>query len=351
MEFLHNYGMEMAFPDFNLSLTVGNSKSFVSTTMDFPYHEAPLPAAIAEGWNWKEQSQWDPKASGDVAKCFCSLYYTSENVITRHNFGKPVYQMFRVVLGDGTTTPFWAEFINMTVRRGITSMVMLDAPTDSSIEQQPLAAPPQHPAVGKLIGKSFNFKMIRYGASNEVQETALGFVAVRYSLLHPGELEAAIRLTYASHNVTWVGLNSVFEDKVQRYLIINDTCQTYPDKNPKGFMDPIELMASRYQQLASSVGNITYVYTWQLPDHSTQIATMVTPTTAVPSMSVNVTVISAQGKRTSRTLFDYDYKHPQVVDPSIFTAFKGLTCQTVKNFTAPEVCINDWLMLQYECSS
>eukprot|EP00929_Paragymnodinium_shiwhaense_P118128 TRINITY_DN8985_c0_g1_i1.p1 TRINITY_DN8985_c0_g1~~TRINITY_DN8985_c0_g1_i1.p1 ORF type:complete len:264 (+),score=43.87 TRINITY_DN8985_c0_g1_i1:371-1162(+) len=184
-----------------------------------------------------------------------------------------------------------------------------------------------------------------YSGSGEIN------VACQYACLY---LTAAVDMKldwgHTKKHVTWIGWNSMVTRKVDRYLIIGDeerTCTTYPDHDPSGYVDPIMLMENRYQlQGSSASGDPLYNYTWHF-GKQTQVASMVTTPDGKAPKSVEV-VTTGDG-HTRRWLFEYSNQR-SVKDKSVFFEYKKQDCQPVSNFTsAPEICVDSWLSLQYEC--
>jgi hypothetical protein len=75
--------------------------TWVTTHMSFPLGSYPVPAMMAEGWDWKQAPSWDLKKYVDAAKCVCALYYRGNNTIERHNFDADAYNGYRVTDGCG----------------------------------------------------------------------------------------------------------------------------------------------------------------------------------------------------------------------------------------------------------
>jgi hypothetical protein len=73
----------------------------VTTHMSFPLGSYPVPAVMAEGWDWGRAPDWDPKKSAEAAGCFCALHYGGYDAIEGHNLGAHAYNGYRVTDGCG----------------------------------------------------------------------------------------------------------------------------------------------------------------------------------------------------------------------------------------------------------
>jgi hypothetical protein len=143
---------------------------------------------------------------------------------------------------------------------------------------------------------------------------------------------------------------------VDRYLIVREVassgavleqCTTYPDVNPKGYKDPLPLMADRYHLANATPGSSEYVYQWHLQSGAQMTSTMTADVSGWPPSSV---AISSKTRLGQVSTYDFTYGAPVGhVDSRIFYEYKRHTCTTVSNFTTPLVCVDSWLALQYEC--
>ena len=59
--------------------------------------------------------------------------------------------------------------------------------------------------------------------------------------------------------------------------------------------------------------------------------------------------IERRNELNSETFVSYFDKRPPPKDQSIFWEYRKYQCHSVSNMTSPLVCLNDWLMLEYEC--
>lgn len=126
---LHEHGLEYSLPYFNSSTEVG-AGSYLNVAMDGIYGIFPLPAAIVEGWSLVDMVKWEMHKgkSHDVARCFCSFYWTGPDQLTRNNFGRLAYSIFRIADGQGRPTRHHASFLDATAAAGITSLAVVAAP-------------------------------------------------------------------------------------------------------------------------------------------------------------------------------------------------------------------------------
>ena len=116
-------------------------------------------------------------------------------------------------------------------------------------------------------------------------------------------------------------------------------CSHYVDTNPAGYYDPIQLMVARYHLQHSNATHATYQYRL-----GQQTATMTTGPLGAPPQHVALAVAD------TGAAYDFGYFHRVAhVDHGIFYSYHGLDCTEVSNFTAPDVCFDSWLGLQYEC--
>jgi len=230
------------------------------------------------------------------------------------------------------------------------------------------AGPPAHPGYSGFLGKALPETM-QHRVNGQVVASAVGKFACEYAgFSAPAYLRASwngtVQLSRPRPSgakflqVTWLGWNNVLLDRVDRYLIVKDLddsgkilseqCTTYPDVNPKGYMDPLPLMADRYNFVKSSQTSAEYVYHWDLQDGAKMTSTMLADGSGFPPRSVSVSSKTKDGQESS---YDFVYEAPQShYDSRIFYEYKKHRCTTVSNFTTPEVCVDSWLALQYECA-
>lgn len=159
-------------------------------------------------------------------------------------------------------------------------------------------------------------------------------------------------------HTVWLGWNNLLTNRVDRYLIVKEMdvngkalkekCTTYPDVNPKGYKDPLQLMVHRYKLTHSSSDFSEYVYQWKLQNEAEMTSTMIAGPNGFPPRSVSVKSNTKDGHD---SLYNFSYAPPSHgVDPSVFYEYKKYDCETVSNFTTPDVCVDPWLAIQYECS-
>lgn len=129
MVWLHEHGLEYSLPYFNSSTEVGDG-SYLNVAMGGLYGKFPLPAGLVEGWTLSEFVEWQlhKGKSHDVAKCFCSFYWTGPDHLTRNNFGRFAYGIFRIADGQGRATKHYASFLEATAAAGITSLAVVAPP-------------------------------------------------------------------------------------------------------------------------------------------------------------------------------------------------------------------------------
>jgi len=228
-----------------------------------------------------------------------------------------------------------------------------------------LASPP-HPGSAKFLGKTLAETLV-HRVNGDVVATAAGKFACDYGALEaPFYLRASWNGTVqlkrprasgaTSLQVTWLGWNNLLTNRVDRYLIVREVassgtvlehCTTYPDVNPKGYKDPLPLMADRYKLVNSSSSSSEYMYQWHLQSGADMTSAMVADVSGWPPKSVAVSSKTLLGQVSS---YDFTYGAPERrVDSSIFYEYKKYKCSTVSNFTTPQVCVDSWLALQYEC--
>jgi len=156
----------------------------------------------------------------------------------------------------------------------------------------------------------------------------------------------------------WLGWNNIITKAVTRYLIVTDYasngklisehCKKYPDHDPPGVIDPIFVMLDRYNFVSQKKDYLYWQYKLNTAHGTLQIANMTTNMTGIPlSVSIGSTIPGKQGS--SDYILDYFNSQPFVTDNSIFWRYKDYNCMEVKNLTAPDVCLDDWLVLEYEC--
>merc|ERR1712232_361109 len=231
------------------------------------------------------------------------------------------------------------------------------------------AGPPGHPGYIGLMGHALPETM-EHRVNGQVVSTATGRFACEYAgLSAPTVLRASWNGTVQlskprpsgakSLQVTWLGWNNVLFNRVDRYLIVKDIddsgkvlseqCTTYPDHNPKSYIDPLPLIASRYNFVKlTGPTDAEYEYHWDLQDGAKMTSTMLTDPSGFPPRSVSVTSKTKDGHESA---YDFVYAAPEShYDSSIFYEHKKYSCATVSNFTTPEACVDSWLALQYECA-
>jgi len=134
----HDLELEFAFSKFRGEVKPGDSSSF-NVKLKTWFKKFPIPAAELEGYTAWQMSKWqvNPKKWADPAAglCFCSVIYEGPNEITRNNFGRFAYKIYRVADGNGSPTNHWFDFVAEMKGQAITRFVSLAQ--DSEIEQMP----------------------------------------------------------------------------------------------------------------------------------------------------------------------------------------------------------------------
>jgi len=231
-----------------------------------------------------------------------------------------------------------------------------------------LNSAPAHPGSANYLGKTLAETMV-HSVDGKVAATATGKFACDY-----GGLSAPIYLRASWHGTVklatprpsgaksletfWLGWNNLLTNRVDRYLIvkeldangatIKEQCTTYPDVNPKGYKDPLPLMADRYKLVKSSSKSNEYVYQWDLQNGGQMTSVMESDPKGFPPTSVAITSTTRDGHN---SVYNFSYAPPvQWVDPNVFYEYKKHECATVSNFTTPETCLDPWLVIQYECA-
>jgi hypothetical protein len=233
--------------------------------------------------------------------------------------------------------------------------------------QEKLSSAPAHPGSKSYLGVTMTETMV-HSVNGKVATTASGKFACDYGgLSAPIYLRASWRGTVklatprpsgaTSLETIWIGWNNLLTNRVDRYLIvkeldgtgarIKEQCTTYPDVNPEGYKDPLPLMAERYKLAKSSANFSEYEYQWTLRSGAQMLSTMVSDANGFPPKSVAITSTTRDGHESA---YNFSYMAPvHEVDPSIFYEYKKYDCTTVSNFTTSDVCVDPWLVMQYEC--
>eukprot|EP00327_Prymnesium_parvum_P017089 CAMPEP_0113256998 /NCGR_PEP_ID=MMETSP0008_2-20120614/15068_1 /TAXON_ID=97485 /ORGANISM="Prymnesium parvum" /LENGTH=507 /DNA_ID=CAMNT_0000105389 /DNA_START=7 /DNA_END=1530 /DNA_ORIENTATION=+ /assembly_acc=CAM_ASM_000153 len=369
LAFLTSYELEFALPYFNDSTKPGAATPF-NTHLDFPFRKFPLPAALLEGWDLNDQLKWDPKESSDAAQCFCSMLMRPDGSIERHNFGRYAYSGYRLFDGKLKPTAHWPIFKAKMQQLGIDEFVTSEgsasrrAVTPLAIEDK--STTPAHPNTAALLGASYQ-ESASYEVDGKPVWTASGKSQFSWGGLHAPAYLLAFTEMYLrragspvdTSRVSWIGWNNVLTQRVDRYLIVEELdasqkviqkkCLTYPDHNTPGYVDPILIMANRYKLVDQTSANATYRYVWELASGATQTSMLTTPLNGVPATGTSARV-SADKRSGSKTRYDFKTAEAGPVNFDLFYQYKQHDCITVANFSAPDVCVNSWLTLQYECS-
>lgn len=134
----HDLELEFAFSKFRGDVKPGDSSSLNVKLKTF-FKKFPIPAAKLEGWTLWDMNKWlvNPKKKTDPAAglCFCSVIYEGPNEISRNNFGKFAYKLYRIADGNGKPTNHWSQFVAEMKAQDITRLVALAQ--GSRMEQTP----------------------------------------------------------------------------------------------------------------------------------------------------------------------------------------------------------------------
>lgn len=120
--------------------------------------------------------------------------------------------------------------------------------------------------------------------------------------------------------------------------------------------------------MVSSANTLLWKYTQNTSKKFLQEAYAFTNTDGFP---FNVTIVNSKKTTSSSSSFlnfkrnnnrqalyidlspsifiSYFDKRPSPPDKNIYYEYKNYECKNVRNMTSPFVCLNDWLMLEYEC--
>ena len=222
----------------------------------------------------------------------------------------------------------------------------------------PDAAPSTHPK--GFFPKAFQIHGRQLATDGTLLDRFEGVMQMAYGgLWHPTLLQYVSQsMTPDGTRYTFVGWNSLLSRQVERWLIVEQSlqptvCQYYKEPDPPGVIDPFVPIFNRFVLSDSNETNVVYDYSFRAPKGPRHLGQLITGADGTPPQELFIRSYDNQEPDAPEGIFrSFSFKFtPIPMDEKLFDFHKEFieTCVTVENFTAPQVCHDGLLVLEYGC--
>ena len=222
----------------------------------------------------------------------------------------------------------------------------------------PDAAPSTHPK--GFFPKAFQIHGRQLATDGTLLDRFEGVMQMAYGgLWHPTLLQYVSQsMTPDGTRYTFVGWNSLLSRQVERWLVVEQSlqptvCQYYTEPDPPGVIDPFVPIFNRFVLSDSNETNVVYDYSFRAPKGPRHVGQLITGADGTPPQELFIRSYDNQEPDAPEGIFrSFSFSFtPIPMDEKLFDFHKDFveTCVTVENFTAPQVCHDGLLVLEYGC--